>query len=87
MSPTGTIDVNVDAALFPDAGRMGISFVCGKHHGESLLSYNEWLAQLCDPEMAKAFAILGTVEACQAKGLLSINMVPNCRSIVDRIKS
>lgn len=73
--------------FFPDAGRMGISFVCGKHHGECLLSCNERLTQLCDPEMAEAFAISGTVEPCQGECLLFINMVPGCLSIVDRIKS
>ena len=55
--PGGWVMVNVDAAIFQKANRMGLGIVVRDHRGEVLAACRQGIDMITNPELAEAIAV------------------------------
>jgi hypothetical protein len=79
--------VNVDAALFPDLGRMVMGAVFRDHGGHCLAAASEPLLGFTTPELAEALALRRAVSLAHDRGYDKVIFASDCLSLVQRLKS
>jgi ribonuclease HI len=85
--PTGVVAVNVDAALFPAARRMGWGAVLRDHCGAFVLCVREGLEVFPTPELAEALAVRRALMVAKEHGVMKVALVSDCLSLIQRINS
>jgi ribonuclease HI len=85
--PEDKVHINVDAALFPSSGKMGVGVVIRNHLGTCLAGCSELLDGVTAPELAEALEMRHAVSLATDEGFSKIQVVSDCLSLVQRINS
>ena len=79
--------MNVDAALFPDLGRMVMGAVLRDHNGRCLAAVSEPLHGFNSLEYAEALALRRAVTITRDRGVAKATFVSDCLSLIQRLNS
>jgi hypothetical protein len=85
--PTGTVLVNVDAAIFSNNRRMGAGVVIRDHSDQCLAACSEHMEEVTKPEIAKALAMRRAITLAKDEGFAKIIINSDCLSVVNRVNS
>lgn len=77
--------VNVDAAVFQRANRMGMGIVIRNHKSEFLAAYRQGLDRIIEPELAEAFAFRQAVTFALGLNYKRAIIASDCLSLVQKL--
>ena len=83
--PEGWVMVNVDAAVFQRANRMGMGIVIRNHKSEFLAAYRQGLDRIIEPELAEAFAFRQAVTFALGLNYKRAIIASDCLSLVQKL--
>jgi ribonuclease HI len=85
--PVGSVCINVDAALFLAARRMGCGIVMRDHSGSFILSVSEGIQEFPAPELAEAIAVRRGLAVAKERGFDRAVLVSDCQTLIQRISA
>ena len=85
--PAGTLQVNVDAALFSSSRRMGAGVVVRDHNDAFVAACGDIYPEVTVPELVEAMAIRLALSFSKDEGLHGLIVATDCLSVVQRIQN
>jgi hypothetical protein len=83
----GSIQLNVDAALFATSRRFGAGVIARNHLGECIVALGDSAQEVVVPELAEALAVRLALSLANDEGMINIVIASHYLSVIQRILS
>jgi len=85
--PEGWIMINVDAAIFVDANRMGLGLVVRDHRGELLAAFRQGIDKITNPELVETIAFRRALFFAMQLPYDKVVVASDCLTLINKLRS